>query len=160
MARNTRGLVVLAGAGSAALLVAALGFQVLGGLAPCALCAWQRWPHVASAALAGLGLRIGGPLIPALGAVSAAASAGLGVIHTGVERGLWAGVSACSGAPDLSALSAEGALAAIMAAEVVAGDEVAWAMAGLSMASWNALLSTGIAALWALAAHRRRASAR
>ncbi len=35
-------------------------------------------------------------------------------------------------------------------------DEVAWSLAGLSMASWNAILSLFLAALW-IAALRRAA---
>jgi len=35
-----------------------------------------------------------------------------------------------------------------MAAPVVRCTDVAWEMFGLSMASWNAVLSFGIAALW------------
>jgi len=36
----------------------------------------------------------------------------------------------------------------IMKAKVVKCDEVAWQMAGLSMASWNAVLSSLLAAFW------------
>ncbi|MDN5569462.1 MAG: disulfide bond formation protein B, partial [Paracoccus sp. (in: a-proteobacteria)] len=43
----------IAGAGSAALLIAALGFQAAGYM-PCELCILQRWPHVAAVALAAL----------------------------------------------------------------------------------------------------------
>ena len=42
-----------AGAGSALLLLAALGFQAA-GYAPCELCILQRWPHLAAAIVAGL----------------------------------------------------------------------------------------------------------
>ena len=38
-------------AGSVLLLLAAFGFQHIGGLAPCPLCIWQRWPHAVSIAL-------------------------------------------------------------------------------------------------------------
>ena len=37
--------------GSLALLLGALAFQYLGGLAPCHLCLLQRWPHAAAIAL-------------------------------------------------------------------------------------------------------------
>ncbi len=37
-----------------ALLGGALGSQYLGGLAPCEMCYWQRWPHGAAIALAAL----------------------------------------------------------------------------------------------------------
>ena len=38
----------------AALLGGALGSQYLGGLVPCEMCYWQRWPHGAAILLAGL----------------------------------------------------------------------------------------------------------
>ena len=37
----------LAAAGSAGLLAGAFAFQHLGGLPPCPMCIWQRWPYVA-----------------------------------------------------------------------------------------------------------------
>jgi disulfide bond formation protein DsbB len=39
----------------------------------------------------------------------------------------------------------------ILAAPVVRCDEVAWEMLGLSMASWNALASFALAAVWLVA---------
>ena len=42
-----RQIAFTAAAGSAALLIAALGFQAL-GYAPCELCILQRWPHLAA----------------------------------------------------------------------------------------------------------------
>lgn len=48
------------GAGALALILGALGFQYLGGLAPCEMCHWQRWPHIA-AAFIGI---LGGGLLP------------------------------------------------------------------------------------------------
>ncbi|MEM1065840.1 MAG: disulfide bond formation protein B, partial [Pseudomonadota bacterium] len=38
-------------------------------------------------------------------------------------------------------------------------DQVAWEMLGLSMASWNAVVSFGLAGVWALAALRARRGA-
>jgi disulfide bond formation protein DsbB len=138
---------VLALIGSAGLLLGALAFQYIGGMAPCALCIWQRWPHVV--ALAGAGaLVVPGVLLPLIGAGGAAASGGIGMYHTGVERGWWPGPASCSAGGDLSGLSAEELLAQIMAAPVVRCDAVPWEMLGLSMASWNAVVSFGIAGLW------------
>src|SRR5207248_3364386 len=37
-----------------ALLGGALGSQYLGGLHPCEMCYWQRWPHAAAIVLAAL----------------------------------------------------------------------------------------------------------
>lgn len=138
---------VLALAGSAGLLLGALAFEHLGGMAPCALCIWQRWPHLV--ALLGAGaLVVASPMLAFLGAAGAATSGGIAVYHTGVERGWWSGPSSCSPGADLSGLSAEELLARIMAAPVVRCDQVPWEMLGLSMASWNAVASFLIAGLW------------
>ena len=49
-----RRLLALAGLGCLGLLAGALLFQYLGGLQPCPLCIWQRWPHAVAVALAAL----------------------------------------------------------------------------------------------------------
>lgn len=155
MTRNT--LVLLAAGGSAGLLLAALAFQHLGGMAPCSLCVWQRWPHLAAMLAAPLALFIPGALGPLAGGAAAASSGGIGIYHTGVERGWWQGPQACSGGGDISALSPRELMDQIMAAPVVRCDEVPWEMLGLSMASWNAAASFALAGvwLWALAAPPR-----
>lgn len=145
--------IVLAAGGSAALLLAAYAFQHIGGMAPCALCIWQRWPHGAAIVLGGLALVLGGRALAWLGALAALTTAGIGLYHTGVERGWWQGPSTCSGA-DIGSLSPEELFEQIMAAPLVRCDEVAWQMVGLSMASWNAVAALGLAVLWVLAATR------
>lgn len=149
---------MLALAGSVGLLLGALAFQYIGGMAPCALCIWQRWPHLV--ALLGAGaLTFGAPLFALIGAAGAATSGGIGVYHTGVERGWWPGPSSCSAGGNLSGLSPEELLAQIMAAPVVRCDEVPWEMLGLSMASWNAVASFAIAGLWLASLRLRRTNA-
>ncbi len=151
---------LLAAAGSAALLLGALGFQYLGGLAPCPLCIWQRWPHGIAVALGLVVLLAGRRLPPALGrAVAAAgalamlAGAGIALYHTGIERHWWAGPSSCTSAP-VGGLDPDRLLERIMAAPLVRCDEVAWSFLGLSMASWNGLASLALAGLWLLALRR------
>lgn len=144
---------MLALAGSAGLLLGALAFQYIGGMAPCALCIWQRWPHLV-ALVAGAGLMLPGPWA-VLGAMGTAGSGVIGVYHTGVERGWWEGPSSCTSGGDLSGQSAQELLDQIMAAPVVRCDEVPWEMLGLSMASWNAVLSFGLAGLWLLSLRLR-----
>ena len=156
---SARGLAMLAAGGSAALLLGAYAFQAA-GYAPCRMCLWQRWPHMLAIA-AGLGafaLRPdrGAPVLRGMAAVGLLATlttAGLGAFHTGVERGWWAGPSSCTGAGGLGGLSGADLLS-LDGAGVVMCDEVAWAFAGLSMASWNALLSLGLALVWAAALAR------
>lgn len=146
---------LLAGAGSAVLLIGALAFQYIGGLAPCPLCIWQRWPHVAAIVLAGLGIALGHHrAVGGLGALAMLVGAGLGVYHTGIERGWWEGPATCAAANDIGSLSADQLMAQIMSAPLVRCDEVAWEMLGLSMASWNGLASLALAGLWLMAAKR------
>lgn len=143
---RSRRLQALALLGSAGLLLGALAFQYIGGMAPCALCIWQRWPHLV-ALLAGAGLALSGPWA-VLGALGAGASGAIGVYHTGVEQRWWDGPSSCTSGGDLSGLSAQELLDQILAAPVVRCDEVPWEMLGLSMASWNAVISFALAGIW------------
>ena len=152
------GLVALAGLGSLGLLVGAFVFQHLGGMAPCPLCIWQRWPHVA-AALAGLGAW----LVPALiwqlaGAGAMLVSAGLAGYHTGIERNWLAGPDSCGAGGSLEEKSGVELLSADDPSGVVLCNEVAWEMLGLSMASWNGLASLGLALVWITAIRPTRRS--
>jgi len=145
---------LVTGAGSAALLAGALGSQFIGGLAPCPLCITQRWPHVAAVVIAVLGItvlrRFHQPLALA-GALAMLAGAGLGLYHTGIERGWWPGPDTCTSG-DISALSTDQLLNQIMAAPLVRCDEVSWDFLGLSLASWNGIISLGLAGIWLAAA--------
>ena len=111
---RSRQVQLLALAGSAGLLLGALAFQYLGGMAPCALCILQRWPHLV-ALLAGAGLVWAGPWA-LLGALGAGASGAIGVYHTGVERDWWEGPASCTSGGDLSGLSGQELLDQIMSA--------------------------------------------
>lgn len=149
----------LAALAAAALLAAAFAFQHIGGLAPCPLCIWQRWPHAAAALLGTVAFGLGGrarPIAAALGALVMLGGAGLAGYHVGVEQGWWAGPATCASGGDVDALSTEALLARIRSAPVVRCDEIAWSLFGVSMAGWNALASLGIAALFAADARRPR----
>lgn len=148
---RTQAIMVAAG-GSLALLAGAFLFQAF-GYAPCKLCLWQRWPHAAAILLGVVALLLPGRLWPALGALAALATAGVGLYHTGVERGWWEGPDTCTAGP-VANLSPEDLLAQIESAPLVRCDEVAWQLAGLSMASWNAVLSLALVAVWLVAVSR------
>ena len=141
--------------GSAALLAGAFAFQHLGGLAPCSMCVWQRWPHAAAIAVGLLALGTGVRWLAIPGVLAMLAGAGLGAWHAGVEQGLLPGPATCSGV-GVGDLSTEDLMARIMAAPIVRCDEIAWAFAGISMAGWNAILSLALAWIW-LTAFRRAA---
>ncbi len=153
---TSRFLVLIAAGGSAALLAGAFAFQYIGGLAPCHLCLVQRWPHAAAVLIGLIVLALPrGPMARVLmlgGAVAAATTAGYAVYHTGVERAWWAGPDTCTSG-SIEGVSAGDLLNQIMAAPLIRCDEVAWSMGGLSMASWNAVLSALLALIW-LAAWR------
>lgn len=147
---------MLAALASALLLLAALFFQYALGMAPCQLCIWQRWPHLVAMVLGAVIWLVPTPVLAVLGAAAAATSGGIGVYHTGVERGWFEGPTACSGSIDFANLSAAELLDRVMAAPVVRCDEVPWEMLGLSMASWNAVLSFVLAGMWLMALRQRR----
>ncbi len=150
-----RMLILLAASGSAALLLGAWGFQYIGGLAPCKMCIWQRYPHGAAVVLGVVAFAFPGVrVLPLLGALAAATTAGVGFFHAGVEQGWWEGPSTCTSG-DIGGLSQQDLFDQIMSAPLVRCDDIPWEMWGISMAGWNALLSAGLVLVW-LAAWRAR----
>jgi disulfide bond formation protein DsbB len=145
----------------ALLLGGALGSQYVGGLAPCEMCYWQRWPHEAAIALAALAYAVAkkpaaSRVAVNLAAIFIAVSGAIGVFHAGVEYGWWEGLTTCSRGP--SAASSEELLNAILNAPVVRCDQAQWTLAGISLAGFNAIFSFAAAiAIWALAHRSRRA---
>lgn len=147
-------LILTAAGGSAALLLGALAFQYLGGMHPCALCLMQRWPHLAAVLIGAVALVVPGRLLPLAGALAALTTAGIGGFHVGVEQLWWPGLDSCTGS-GIIGMSVQTLLDPTIAApEPVRCDEVPWALAGISMAGWNMLVSLGLAALWLLAARK------
>ena len=124
----------------ASLLGGALGSQYLGGLAPCEMCYWQRWPHGAAIALAALAFIVPARarVLTVLAAMAIAVSGTIGVYHAGVEAGVFEGLTACTA-------TGAGSLADIMATPLVRCDQIQFAFLGISMAGWNAVLSLGAA---------------
>ena len=143
----------------ALLLAGALGSQYVGGLAPCEMCYWQRWPHEAAVALALLAYAIArrpaaSRLMVNLAGIFIAISGAIGVFHAGVEYGWWEGLTTCSRGP--SAASSEELLKTILSAPLVRCDQAQWTLGGISLAGFNAIFSFAAAiAIWALA-HRSR----
>ena len=151
----TRQMTVLTAAGgSLALLLAAFAFQYIGGLAPCTLCLWQRWPHAAAVVIGLVALALPGRALPLLGMLAALATAAIGGFHAGVEQGWWQGLASCSGG-SIAGISMDDLLnPATDVAPPVRCDQIAWSLGGLSMAAWNMVLSVALAALWLVAARK------
>ena len=138
----------------AATVGAALGFQHIGGYIPCKLCLVQRIPYY-----------VGVPLM-ALAAVSAAlrcpaaltrgllAAGGLlmlyglflGVQHSGVEWGWWAGPTDCGAVAPVDT-GGKGVLDALDKFVPPSCDKAALRILGLSLAGWNAIASFILAAV-------------
>jgi disulfide bond formation protein DsbB len=132
----------LMGAGALALLLGALGFQYLAHLAPCEMCHWQRWPHIA-AAIAGLLIvsfwKSQSHALAIFTIAMIALSGLIGAYQAGLQWGFLPGPGACtvahayvlgSGAPPPE----------------VSCNVVTWSLFGLSLAGYNALISLAIAA--------------
>ena len=137
---------IAAALGSGLLLGGAFLFQAL-GYAPCAMCIWQRYPHVIAIA-AGLAPFV---IFALVGAAAAATTAAIGVFHTGVERRWWEGPSSCTGSGlDLSSMSTFDLLpgASNKPTNLVMCDEVVWQFLTFSMASWNAIISALLGIVW------------
>lgn len=148
-------LVLLATAGSAALMLGALGFQYIGDMPPCKMCYWQRYGHLTAIALGALAFFVPINVLIALALLGVLSSAAIGGFHAGVEQGWWEGPTTCTSGP-IGGLSTDDLLNQIMSAPLVRCDEIPWELFGLSMAGWNMVASLGIVAVWYLALRQPR----
>ena len=131
----------------AALLAGAWGSQLIGGLVPCEMCHWQRWPHYGALALALLAFAL--PFkraLVALAGVAIAASGMIGVLQAGAEWHWWTDLTACT-TTVAKGLSTDEMLRQIMAAPVIRCDAAQWRLIGISLAGWNAIFSLAGAAV-------------
>lgn len=140
-----------------ALLAGAWGSQLIGGLVPCEMCHWQRWPHYAAVPVAALAFLVQGRLsrilLVLLAAALIAASGVIGVLHAGVEYHWWQGFTPCTAAIDTSG-SIEDMLKRIQDTPFVRCDAPQWTLFGISLAGFNAILSLGSALVIAWLAFR------
>jgi disulfide bond formation protein DsbB len=148
-APGPRILVLLVLLASLAVVGAALLSQYVGGLVPCELCLYQRWPYYAVIVAAIAALLTGSApamreilllcgLIFLVGLV-------LALYHVGVELHWFAGPSACTGS-GTGAQTIEELRQQLMSRQPVNCDEPAWRLFGVSLAGWNALASLALAA--------------
>lgn len=144
-----------------ALLAGALGSQYIGGLHPCEMCYWQRWPHGAAATLAALALTAPAAsqrsrVLTLLAALAIAISGAIGVYHAGVELKIFEGFTMCT--TTARAATTQELLQKLMHVPLIRCDQVQWSFLGISMAGWNAIISlSGAAAItWLTLSGRRR----
>ena len=141
------------GLGALVLVLGALGFQYIGGIAPCEMCHWQRWPHIAAAIIGIVGVAFARDKARPLAwtAVLLVLLSGLiGFYQSGMQWGLLPGPSACSGHRFV--------MGSNMVPDVQC-DVVTWSLLGLSLATYNAIFSFLIAALGSLALLRGKDAA-
>lgn len=132
--------------------VAEYGF----GLYPCEMCWWQRYPHFAALALAGIAFLVPpARLWTALAGVAVLVSAAIGAFHAGVEYKWWQGITSC--ARIVPSESGGSPLEAIMNTPMISCDQPQWTLLGLSLAGFNFLLSAagGFAVLYLLSRRDR-----
>jgi disulfide bond formation protein DsbB len=141
---------------AAAVILAALAFEHIGGYTPCPLCLQQRYAYylgIPALAAALVLLRLARPrwaavLLLAVG-LGFAVNAGLGVYQSGAEWKFWDPPATCSSPSSLPSFD----LDHMDLNRVPASCGVAsWRFLGLSFAGWNAVASAGLAAGALLAA--------
>ncbi len=125
-----------------ALLLGAYGSQYLGGLFPCEMCWWQRYPHFAAVPIALMAFFISNKgmqrVLVALAAFAILTSGIIGGYHAGVEYKWWEGLTTCTA---IATGSGGDLLKNIMNAPLVRCDEAQWSIFGISLAGFNFLLS-------------------
>jgi disulfide bond formation protein DsbB len=141
-----------------ALLGGALLSQYVGGLWPCEMCWWQRYPHAVAILLVGAAFTARADskrslTLTWLAAIAIAVSGAIGVMHVGVEQGWWEGLTTCT-------TSGATSLEDIMKVPLVRCDDVQWSLFGISLAGFNAIFSLGGAALVAILLGKARKAAR
>ena len=141
-----------------ATILAAHGFELIGGYAPCPLCLEERYAYyfgVPASFIAFFAARANA--IPAarilllLVALAFLINAGLGIYHAGVEWKWWPGPTTCAGGFDLK--WGEGGVADT---PIIRCDEASWRFLALSFAGWNAVISALLAILAGWGAALRR----
>src|ERR1700736_1312790 len=144
---SPRILVALLLLASVAIVGGALLSQYIGGLQPCELCLYQRWPYYAAIVATVVALLSGDDramrAVIMLCALLFAASTALAFYHVGVEQHWFAGPSACTGSIS-GAQTIEELKRQLLARQPVNCDEAAWRLFGVSLAGWNLLASLTI----------------
>jgi disulfide bond formation protein DsbB len=145
---NPKGAPLFMAAIAAAALAAAYASQYWGGLEPCILCLYQRWPYwiIVALGLTGFAVsfasrKLAGGIMGLIG-LSFFANSAIAFYHTGVEQKWWRSFLEGCAVPELQG-DMDDILAAIEArSEAVRCDAIAWAdpVFGLSMANYNVIV--------------------
>ncbi|KAA3515748.1 disulfide bond formation protein B [Agrobacterium rosae] len=143
----------------------ALAFQHIGGYTPCALCLLQRDPYyyaipvgilAIAASLFQLPVWLTRTALVIIG-IAMLIGAGLGVYHSGVEWGFWAGPTSCATSAPSITTNAGNLLGDLNAIKAPSCNDAALRVLGLSFAGWNVLASVALAAIAFFGASRKSA---
>jgi disulfide bond formation protein DsbB len=136
-------------AGALAVILAAHGFEEIGGYIPCPLCLQQRYAYYAAipALAIALGLiiadrRTWAAALLALVAIMFIANAGLGAYQAGAEWKMWDPPASCAAPAELPTLTLD---AKGLNRRPVSCGVASWRLLGLSFAGWNVVASAALA---------------
>ena len=124
---------------SGGLLLSAYYFQYFGGLNPCQMCIWQRWPHFAVIFFSLLILLKKKYAVTLLifAALSALTTSIIGIWHSGVELELFYLPEGCSSLGQGSIENVQD----LINKPMIGCNIIAWSFLELSMTNWNTILS-------------------
>ena len=142
-----RQLISIAGLISLAVIIGAYSFEYIGGLFPCKLCYWQRYPHFLNIFIFPLIYLFPLRSLSLICAMSMFVSSILAFYHVGAEQKYWPGPNSCTNS-SIEGLTTDQLLDQIMNAPLVRCDEVVWDLFGISMAGWNVLISFCLFLTW------------
>lgn len=141
---------------SALTIIGAFIFEYL-GYAPCPLCLMQRWAYYAAMPLSLIAAMLmmrnmssARYLLIIIGLILAA-NAVFGAYHAGVEWKFWPGPGTCSG-------TLSGGLPQLGDTPVIACEDAAIRILGLSLAGWSAVICTALAIVAFSGARKRYGS--
>ena len=140
------------GAISLSMILFVLISEYVFGFAPCSLCLIQRYPHmlVAVTSVWLIFFRTHNFFFYPMNTLVMALSIILASYHVGVEQSIFQGPQSCSSS-NLSLVtekSSEALLKEILNTSVVRCNEIMWSFIGLSMATWNLILSIALFIGW------------
>lgn len=135
---------------SGGLLLGALGFEHIGGMAPCQMCYWQRHAHKAVLVISGIALisryaskspRWDRAFTVLIG-LAFLISLGLAFWHVGVEYKWWIGPKTCSAIQSDTPINSSDILK-ILEGKTKMPDcsDAPWHLFKVSMAGYNAMIS-------------------
>ena len=140
------------GAISFSMILFALISEYVFGFAPCSLCLIQRYPHILVAVTSVwlIFFRTHNVFLYPVNTLVMALSIILASYHVGVEQSIFQGPQSCSSSnlSLVSEKSAEALLKEILNTSVIRCNEVTWSFMGLSMATWNLILSIALFIGW------------